>query len=96
MKFEWDHSKEKANREKHKVAFTDAAYIFADKYILNSFDEEHSGDEDRWVSIGQTQNGEMLTVVHTYRKIEGAERIRIISARKTTKKERQQYLARRG
>lgn len=96
MKFEWDHSKEKANREKHKVAFTDAAYIFADKYILNYFDEEHSEDEDRWVSIGQTQNGEMLTVVHTYRKIDGEERIRIISARKATKKERQQYLARRG
>lgn len=96
MKFEWDHLKEKANIEKHKVAFTDAAYIFADKYILNSFDEEHSEDEDRWVSIGQTPNGEILTVVHTYRKIEGEERIRIISARKATKKEGRQYLEKRG
>lgn len=96
MKFEWDHVKEKANREKHKVAFPDAAYIFADKYILNAFDEEHSDNEDRWVSVGQTPSGEILTIVHTYRKIDGEERIRIISARKATKKEIRQYVERRG
>ncbi|MEK7851173.1 MAG: BrnT family toxin [Deltaproteobacteria bacterium] len=46
--------------------------------------------------MGQTPSGEILTVVHTYRKIPGEERIRIISARKATKKEMQQYLERRG
>ena len=88
MKFEWDHVKEKANRDKHKVVFTEVAYIFADKYILNTFDEEHSEDEDRWVSVGQTPGGEIFTVVHTYGKIESDERIRIISVRKATKLKR--------
>ena len=92
MKFEWDPIKEKANVRKHKVAFSEAAYVFADRYALNMFDEGHSEDEDRWVTIGQTLSGKILTIVHTYRKPENGERIRIISAREATKTEARQYL----
>ncbi len=49
MKFEWDAEKEKTNRKKHKVSFIEACYVFADKYMLTLYDEEHSGDEDRWI-----------------------------------------------
>lgn len=95
MRFEWDPIKEKANRRKHKVTFLEACYIFADKYMLTLYDEKHSDDEDRWISIGQTLNGRILVVIHTYRKIKGKEFVRIISARKATKHEEKQYFERR-
>lgn len=95
MRFDWDTEKEKANRRKHKVAFTDACQIFTDKSMLTLFDGEHSHDEDRWVTIGQMGNGDIIVVVHTYRKAAGIEYVRIISARKATKKEAGQYLERR-
>ncbi|MDA8389087.1 MAG: BrnT family toxin [Nitrospiraceae bacterium] len=96
MKFEWDENKEKANRLKHKVSFLEACYIFSDKYMLTLFDEEHSDDEDRWITIGRGLNDKILVVVHTYRKIKGSEAMRIISARKATKHEEAKYFERRG
>lgn len=47
MKFTWDTEKEKVNRKKHKVAFLESCYVFADKFMLTMFDSEHSEDEDR-------------------------------------------------
>ena len=67
MKFEWDSEKEKTNRQKHKISFLEACYVFADKYMLTLYDDEHSADEDRWTTIGQTLSSRMLVVVHTYR-----------------------------
>jgi len=96
MKFEWDPEKEKANRNKHKVSFTEACYVFADKYLLNLFDDEHSEDEDRWITIGQTPSNKILLVIHTYRRTKDKESVRIISARKVTKNEEKQYFERRG
>lgn len=96
MKFEWDSQKEKINRKKHKVTFLEACYVFADKYILTLYDEGHSGNEDRWISIGQSLSGSILVVVHTYRKMKGKETVRIISARKASKYEEKQYIERRG
>lgn len=49
MKFEWDKNKEKINIQKHGVTFEQASYVFADKFALNRFDDEHSENEDRWV-----------------------------------------------
>lgn len=95
MKFEWDIEKERLNRRKHKVAFREACYIFADKYMLTFYDKEHSEDEDRWITIGQSLSGSILVVVHTYRKIKGKETVRIISARKASKYEEKQYIERR-
>jgi uncharacterized DUF497 family protein len=61
--------------------------IFDDPVFITVVDEEHSTDEERYVSIGSSENGRLLMVAHTDRD----ERIRIISARKATKKEEQFY-----
>ncbi|MBW1708227.1 MAG: BrnT family toxin [Deltaproteobacteria bacterium] len=95
MKFIWDPVKEKINIQKHKISFTESCYVFADQYSLNLFDEQHSEDEDRWITLGQTPNGKILIVVHTFKKIAEIEVIRIISSRKATKKETKKYLERR-
>ncbi|MHB8883255.1 MAG: BrnT family toxin [Thermodesulfovibrionales bacterium] len=95
MQFLWDTEKEKANKRKHGIEFPEACYVFADKYMLTLYDEEHSEAEDRWTTIGQTPGNLILVVVHTYRKIKGEEAVRIISARKATKDEAKQYLQRR-
>ncbi len=96
MKFEWDPDKEKTNRRKHRVSFIEACYVFADKYMLTLFDDEHSGEEERWISMGRLPNDKVLVVVHTYRKTKGVESVRIISARRATKHEEKKYFERRG
>jgi len=96
VKFEWDPEKEKANRRKHKVTFLEACYVFADKYMLTLYDEKHSSNEDRWITIGQSLNDKILVVIHTYRKVKGKGIVRIISARKATKHEEKQYFERRS
>ncbi|MBW1614366.1 MAG: BrnT family toxin [Deltaproteobacteria bacterium] len=95
MKFVWDPAKEKINIQKHKITFTESCYVFADQYSLTLFDEEHSENEDRWITLGQTPNGKILLVVHTFRKIDDMEVIRFISSRKATRKEAKEYLRRR-
>ena len=88
MQFEWDDEKEKINIVKHKLDFTTAAFVFDDEDRLEIYDENHSSDEDRYLAIGAV--GSMLvilTVVFTER----GEKIRIISARKATAKERKMY-----
>ena len=62
---------------------------------MTLFDDEHSEIEDRWITIGQTPNNRILVVVHTLRRVADKEVVRIISARKATKKEAQQYYERR-
>ena len=91
MKFEWNKNKEKLNIKKHKVTFEQASYVFADKFALNKFDEKHSENEDRWIILGKSLNETLLLVVHTFRDNNNEEFIRIISARKATKKEKQTY-----
>jgi len=96
MKFEWDAKKERQNIQKHKISFSDACYIFADKFSLTLFDNDHSADEERWITLGQLQNGKIFVVNHTFREINGEEYVRIISARKAANKEIKQYLKRKG
>lgn len=91
MKFEWDPQKEKANISKHGVTFEQASYVFADPFALNQYDDEHSDDEARWVMLGKTLSEVLLVVVHTFREENDTEVVRIISARKATKKEKQAY-----
>jgi uncharacterized DUF497 family protein len=91
MKFEWDKNKEKINIQKHGVTFEQASYVFANKFALNRFDDEHSEDEDRWVLLGKSLSEILLLVVHTFKNSDGAELVRIISARKATKREKQAY-----
>lgn len=96
MKFEWNPEKDKTNTKKHNISFLEASTVFADKHQLNLFDEEHSDDEDRWITIGQSLTYKTLVVIHTYRKIRDTESVRIISARKATKQEEKQYHERRS
>jgi len=91
MKFEWDRKKENINITKHGVTFEQASYVFADPFALNRFDEEHSEDEERWVLLGKSLNQTILLVAHTFRDNDGKEFVRIISARKATKKEEKSY-----
>ncbi|MBI3943956.1 MAG: BrnT family toxin [Chloroflexi bacterium] len=85
--FEWDPSKAANNLNKHQVAFDEAATIFDDPIFITFVDKEHSTDEERYITIGLSRQGRLLVVAHTER--EG--KIRIISARKATKKEGQVY-----
>jgi len=85
--FEWDLEKASANKKKHKVSFEIAATIFKDPAALSIFDDEHSDfPKDRWITLGLSENGNLLVVVHTFDKIDNrTARLRIISARKATK-----------
>ena len=91
MKFKWDNNKEKTNILKHGVTFEQASYVFADPFVLNKFDDEHSDDEDRYVLLGKSLNETILVVVHTFKDKNGLEFVRIISARKATKNEKKVY-----
>jgi uncharacterized DUF497 family protein len=90
--FEWDPKKAKSNLEKHKVSFERAAEIFIDPLALSIYDDIHSADEDRWITIGSDRGNVALVVVHTFKELDsGSSTIRIISVRKATKKEAKQY-----
>ena len=91
MKFEWDSHKERINLQKHRITFEDASYVFADPFALNKYDDEHSYEEDRWLLLGRSLNELILAVVHTFTDDDGMESVRIISARKATKREQQAY-----
>ncbi len=86
--FEWDPSKAKSNISKHKISFEDATSVFKDKNAISIFDEDHSDNEDRWITIGLDTLTRTLVVVHTFITFNQNNcNIRIISARKATKNE---------
>ena len=85
MKFEWDSEKAKINKQKHNVMFSIAAKVFLDDYKIEEFDEIHSDFEDSYKVIGKV--GNILAVIYTERE----DRNRIISARRATKSEEEQY-----
>ncbi|MBF0500217.1 MAG: BrnT family toxin [Candidatus Riflebacteria bacterium] len=90
--FEWDPSKARKNLKKHGVPFERAATIFLDSSALSELDEEHSQEEERWLTLGLDKTGILLVVSHTYMGKNGAKAlIRLISARKATKTEAKQY-----
>ena len=91
MKFEWDENKNKLNKIDHKVSFEEASTIF-----LNSFleipDIEHSEIEERFIAFGISALKRELFVCYCYRNIVNEEEtIRLISARKATKEEKEEY-----
>jgi uncharacterized DUF497 family protein len=86
--FEWDRSKANANRKKHGVDFEQAAEVFRDPLAVTIADEEHSGTELRWITMGRDMSGRYIVVVHTYRQLTDlAAHIRLISARRPTRTE---------
>lgn len=85
--FEWDPDKAKQNLETHGISFDEASTAFGDVLSLAIHDPLHSQEEDRFVLIGNSYKDRLLVVIHTDR----GDRIRLITARKATKKERKQY-----
>jgi len=86
-RFEWDLEKARSNELKHGVSFEEAATVFDDGRPLFGFDREHSTVEDRFMIVGYSDRGRLLTVWHTYRD----PYIRIIGARIATATERKTY-----
>ena len=87
MTYEWDSRKAKENLRKHRVSFEEAATLFLDPLTLTFPDPDHSEEEDREITIGVTARHRVVFVSHSQR----GDRIRIISARKATRKERNEY-----
>lgn len=90
--FDWDAKKARGNFQKHGVSFRLATTVFRDPLAITIFDDEHSDDEDRWVTLGQAENGHLLVVIHTSEEVSETElRIRIISARRAEREEIHDY-----
>ncbi len=85
MEFEWDGRKAASNLDKHGVDFADAVTVLDDELAVTVRDE--GPGEDRYVTIGMDAIGQLLVVVYAWR----GERVRIISARKATPRERKSY-----
>ncbi len=87
QRFEWDSHKAAGNAKKHAVTFDEATTVFADAEFITVVDGEHSEDEERYITIGMSDRGQLLIVAHTDR----GGYVRIISARKATQKEAMFY-----
>ena len=91
--FSWNDKKARQNLIKHRVSFEEASAVFFDENAIEFFDPDHSLQEDRYLMLGISNRLRILVVSYCLRK-EGSE-IRIISARKTTKKEQKVYTGRK-
>jgi hypothetical protein len=87
LTFEWNEVKAKANFKKHKVKFEEGKTIFNDPFLFTFPDSKHSGNEERYINIGLSANGRVIILTHTERQ----GKIRIISCRKATTRERRFY-----
>ncbi len=90
--FEWDPVKAKTNLKKHGVSFEEASEIFLDPLQLSLLDNDHSEQEERWITLGNTKNHKLRLVVHTYLSYHQDQvTVRIISARAATPHEQKNY-----
>lgn len=85
IEFEWDTVKAEANVKKHGVSFEEAQSVFYDDFAVQFFDDGHSSDEERFLLLGMSTDARLLLVYHCER--DAGNTIRIISARKATKRE---------
>ena len=88
--FEWDEAKAASNERKHRIKFTYATNVFSDAYAIFEQDRVEGG-EVRWQAIGMVAGIELLVVAHAIREADGDELVRIISARRADRKERNLY-----
>lgn len=90
LKFTWDANKAESNKLKHKVSFEEAVSVFYDDFAIEFYDPTHSQlEEDRYLLLGLSAKTKLLLVCHCYKESDST--IRIISARKATKKESKFY-----
>ena len=87
MVYEWDSGKATANLKKHQVAFAEAATVFLDPFAVTYQDPDHSEGEHRYVTVGESSRRRVILVAH----LDRGNRIRIISARRATRKETHEY-----
>jgi hypothetical protein len=87
MRFEWDPRKAERNLKRRRISFAEASTVFYDPLAKTIADPDHSATENRELTMGQSHAGRLLIVSHTQRQ----DRIRIISARLPTRRERRQY-----
>ena len=87
MEFEWDPDKAELNLSKHGVSFYEATTIFGDPMSLTIYDPDHSEDEDRYITMGESADRNILIVSHTDRD----DRIRVIIARQATRREKKAF-----
>lgn len=90
LEFEWDDKKEQRNIRLHKIDFVTAAHVFSDECRIEKYDGKHSEEEDRYKVIGAI-NGHLMIVVVSYTMRKDDTVIRMISARKAEKIEREEY-----
>lgn len=87
----WDSHKAQSNLTKHGVGFVEAATVLLDPLAVTVFDADHSDFEERWFTLGQSSQGRVLALAHTYSVSGPASiKVRMISARETTRHERRQ------
>ena len=89
MRFVWDDAKNRVNKAKHGLDFELASRVFDDPLHL-SIPDRHEHGQERWFTIGLV-GSVLLIVIHTYIEQNDEETIRIISARKATRRERARY-----
>jgi hypothetical protein len=87
LRFEWDHRKAATNLSKHEVSFEEAVTVFYDPLAATFPDPDHSRGEHRFVTIGFSSSGRLLVVCHTERRAG----VRLISARRATRRERSRH-----
>ena len=91
LHFEWDNKKAAANLQKHGVSFVEATKVFNDPMAISLFDEGHSEQEDRWITMGQADHHRLVVAVHTWQEADDNIHVRIISARRATAHESKNY-----
>ena len=87
MRFEWDKEKEKGNRQKHGISFDEASSVFYDPLSATFDDPDHSIGEERFITIGYSTQNRLLVISYT----EKRNKIRIISAREATAREKKRH-----
>lgn len=92
--FIWDERKNRQNQKKHGVSFEEAQSVFFDDAAREFFDPDHSEDEERFLLVGRSYRLRVLLICHCFRESKGV--VRIISARRATKKERAVYYGARS
>lgn len=91
MKFEWNEEKNISNQEKHGISFEEAKEVFDDALHISKLDYKFNYFEERWITVGATTRHKVLVVANLFFTDEGEEIVRIVSARKANKIERQSY-----
>ncbi len=92
LRFEWDERKNRSNQRKHRISFEEAQTVFYDDWAIQVEDEDPDEPEDRFVMLGMSAAAKTLVVCHCYREEDSI--IRIISARRANRAERDDYRSR--